>query len=1064
MAGKEAKEESGKAQARSAGYDAVGAESEVLNLWKKERIYDKIVKRNKGKRSFFYLDGPPYTTGSIHIGHAWGKALRDSIMRYKRMQGFDVRDQPGFDMHGLPIENQVEKELGLKNKQEIVDKFGVEKFTKECESYALRMMKPMIKDFERLGVWMDWKDPYMTIKNEYIEGAWHTLSLAEKNGYLYEGKKAMTWCPQCATALAKHELEYADRTDDSIFVKLPIRDRENEFLVVWTTTPWTLPFNLAVMVNPDFDYVRAKIRENGEVWIVVKELAIQVINNSAEKTFDIIEELKGERLSGIRYFHPFLDEDSEQRHIFDDNPKSHSVVFGPEFVTLDAGSGLVHCAPGCGPEDFEVGRRNNLPAYNSVDDYGEFPEGMGRLSGLFAKKDDSRFIEILEEKGLIVSKSKIRHEYAHCWRSKTPVIFRATDQWFLAVERLKKEMIKENEGIAWTPDWGGNRWFKSWLENLQDWCISRQRFWGIPLPIWKCECGKIKVIGSKKEAEELSGKKIENLHRPFIDGIRIKCDCRKDMHRVPDILDVWFDSGAAPWASLEYPGKNTYEILGTPDLILEGKDQIRGWFNSLTCMSMVSFRKIPFKAVYMHGFVNDALGRKFSKSLKNGISPYEVIDKHGADVLRYYMIGAAAPGLDINYNAEDMLQKAKNLQILWNLHKFLIEYSKTIGKKPHKLKIDEKALDIPERYIISKMNSALKRMTDSFDGYRLNETPWIAEELYLALSRTYIQNVREKSSVGTDEEKEIVLYTIYRVLYETIKMLAPIAPFMTETMYQNLKKEFKLDEESVHLLSWPNFYEEEIDGELERDSENVEKVITAILSAREKAQIGVRWPISSVRIVSRDKGVREAASRMKEIIKVQTNTKEIEVLENFREAKVAAKPDFAKIAPVYKDFTPKIIAKLVFESPESILKHIEEKGRFEMKIEGRDIVLEKQHLIIERTVPPDTVFAEFSGGEIYLSAERTPRLEGEGYAREIMRRVQQLRKDAGLKKTHEISLAISFDDALFDELAKHEGLIAEKCGARKISVEKDIPGKKHEHAREEKIKGKSVWIGFDVLK
>lgn len=1065
-------------QSGSGNYNPIESEKAVLALWNDHKIYDKLVKKNHGHQKFYYLDGPPYTTGQIHLGHAWGKSLRDSIMRFKRMNGFDVLDQPGFDMHGLPIENQVEKELGLKDKQEIITKMGVEAFTKACEKYAIERMAPMIEDFKRIGIWMDWKKPYMTIKNEYIEGAWYALHLAEKNGYLYEGKKAMTWCPHCATALAKHELEYEDRKDESIFVKFKILDRENEYLVIWTTTPWTLPFNLGVMVHPDFDYIRAKIKskdaktgketETGETWIVAKAMSTGLINAAAEKVFDTIEEFKGSALAGIRYIHPFLDELDEQKHIFNNNPKAHSVLMSSEFVSLDAGSGLVHCAPGCGPEDFEVGRQNGLPAYNVVDEYGRFPKETGKLAGLTAKKDDSKFIEMLEHKHAIVAKSKIDHEYAHCWRCKTPVIYKATNQWFLAVEKLKNQMISENENINWTPDWGGNRWFKSWLDNLQDWCISRQRFWGIPLPIWKCECGEIKVIGTIKELEKITGKKIENLHRPYIDAVKIKCEnCGKQVSRVEDILDVWFDSGAAPWAAAEFPSKISqaeYESRGTPDLILEGKDQIRGWFNSLTCMSMVSFKKIPFKAVYMHGFINDSQGRKFSKSLKNGISPYEIVDKHGADALRYYMNGAAAPGLDINYNPEDMLQKTKNLAILWNLHKFLLDYSRTIGKKPADLKIDEKDLDITEKYILSKLNSTIKEATEKFNTYKLNEVSWIIEDLYLKLSRTYIQNIREKSSIGTDEEKEIVLYTIYRVLFESIKMLAPIAPFITETMYQNLRKEFDLSDESVHLLSWPKFYNEEINKRLEENVETSEKVLSAILFAREKSQIGVRWPIKEATIVTKDKLIIDSVNALSNSIKTQANIKEITIVEKFRHAKVSAKPEYSKIAPTYKELTPKIIAKLISESADTMLRAIEEKGKFEFKIDGKDVALTKDHLKFERAVPDGFQFAEFSGGEAYLDTARTPELEGEGFAREVMRRIQQLRKDVGLNKNDVIVLAVSVEKDIIDQFTPHTDLIAQKCGAESIIIESSKPKHVFEHEKSEKIKGKEFGIYFDVKK
>jgi len=678
--------------------DVVKTEEKILKFWDDNKIYQKAKAKTESGEKFFYLDGPPYTTGAIHIGHAWGKALRDSLIRFKRMNGFNVWDQPGFDMHGLPIEVSVEKELGLKNKKEILAKLGMKKFIEECEKYAISKMHPMIKDFKRLGIWMDWDNPYTTIKNEYIEGAWHALSLANKNNYLYQGQKSMTWCPRCATALAKHELEYENVKDNSIFVKLPVIGEDNTFLIVWTTTPWTIPFNMGVMAHPEFDYVKAKIEDTGEIWILAKALAGAVILNVAGHKYKIVEEFKGLDLYKTRYKHPFFDEISYHQKTFDENEKAYTVVMSEQYVDVSSGSGLVHMAPGCGAEDYEVGKEFGIPPFNLVDEQGVFPEEMGIFKDFVAKKDDPKFIEAIDKKGLLVASTPVVHEYPGCWRCKSPVIFRATDQWFLAVEKLKGKMIEHNKKITWVPEWAGNKWFDSWLQNLQDWCISRQRFWGIPLPIWVCECGQQKVLGSKKEVEDASGMKLENLHRPWIDEVKIKCKCGKEMSRVEDILDVWLDSGAAPWATLGYPGKTElYDKLGQPDLILEGKDQIRGWFNSLMALSMVAFKKPSYKAVYMHGFINDSEGRKMSKSLKNIISPYEVIEKYGADTFRYYAIGAANPGVDMNYNFDDLKLKYKNIFILSNLVNFLIDLVKTNNMKPNP--IDKTKLEVEEVYI-----------------------------------------------------------------------------------------------------------------------------------------------------------------------------------------------------------------------------------------------------------------------------------------------------------------------------------------------------------------------------
>ncbi|OYT31855.1 isoleucine--tRNA ligase [Candidatus Woesearchaeota archaeon ex4484_78] len=1043
-------------------YDAKTVEPAILKFWEDKTIYEKAVKKNQGKKRFYYLDGPPYTTGKIHIGHAWGKALRDSLLRYKRMSGNNVWDRPGFDMHGLPIEVKVEKSLGIKDKKELVQKLGLRAFIEKCEKYAKSELWPMVKDFKRLGVWLNWKNPYMSIKNEYIEGAWWALAEAHKKGYLYLGKKSMTWCPRCATALAKHELEYETIKEDSVFVKFKVNGKENEYLVVWTTTPWTIPFNLAVMAHPDFEYVKAKIKDSGEIWILAEALASGVIGAVAGKQYEIIEKFKGEKLKGLKYENPFKElpfnkEAEKLEH-------AYSVIMSDKYVSLDAGSGLVHTAPGCGPEDFEVGKEHSLPPYNELDEHGVFSEKMGEFAGLQAKKDDKKFIEALKKKGLLIAVTPVEHEYAHCWRCKSPVVFRATDQWFLATEKLRDKMIEENKKVHWTPDWAGNKWFDSWLRSLQDWCISRQRFWGIPLPIWKSKSGEIKVIGTKKELEEQSGKKIENLHRPWVDEIKLKSSKGEEMTRVPDVLDVWLDSGVSPWASLDFPAdKKLFEELGFPDFILEGKDQIRGWFNSLMCMSMISFEKVPYKAVYMHGFINDAQGRKMSKSLKNIISPYEVIDNYGADTLRYYSIGAANPGLDMNYNHDDAKLKLRNLMVLWNLHKLIIELSKETECNPSKLdsNIMKPLMDLEEKFMFSKLNSTIKKATELFESYKLNEVPWAVEDLFLTLSRTYVQITRDKVGFGSDEEKKTVLYTLYNVFKENLKIFAPIAPFITEQLWQNMRREFGEDEESVHLCDWPEFDEKKIDLELEQTFNFVQGIIQAILSAREKAKLSVRWPIALAEVEVGEETDLEGVKSLKHIIQAQTNCKKINIQTKFPEVKEKLRIETAEIGKAFKKKAPEIIKELEKLDKNKIIDALKAENRFILNIGKERYDLTKEQLVIEREVPKQFVEAEFRGGIVYLDTTRTSDLEAEGFARETMRRVQDLRKKQGLKKQDKIDLYLQVDEDLKEKLDEWLGNIKTKCGAEECKLSEELPAKKYKAQSEEKIKNKIIRIFFN---
>lgn len=1039
-------------------YDFKVIEPSVMDFWKDSKIYEKAVQKNKGKPKFFYLDGPPYTTGKIHIGHAWGKALRDSVIRYKRMRGFDAWDQPGFDMHGLPIEVAVEKQLGIKDKREIISKLGLAKFIEHCEKFALDQLWPMVKDFQRLGIWMNWDNPYMSIKNEYIEGAWWALAEAHKKNLLYQGKKSMTWCPRCATALAKHELEYENRTDASIFVKLPVKNKSNEFLVIWTTTPWTLPFNMAVMAHPEFDYIKAKV--DGETWILAEALAPGVVGAVAEKQYTVLERFKGEKLAGTKYVHPFLDEVEFHRELKEKN--AHTVVMSEKFVTTDAGSGLVHCAPGCGPEDFEVGKQHGLAAFNETDEHGVFPQSMGSLAGLTAKQDDKKFIELLDKKGLIINKVPVEHEYAHCWRCKTPVIFRATDQWFLAVEKFKNEMVEQNKKITWVPEWAGNKWFDSWLKSLQDWCISRQRFWGIPLPIWMNDKGDYIVVSTREELKKLTGKELENLHRPWIDDVVIEKN-GVEYRRVPDVLDVWLDSGVAPWATLNYPSSTKlHKELGFPDLILEGKDQIRGWFNSLSCMSMISHGKIPFKAVYMHGFINDAQGRKMSKSLKNFITPYEITDVYGADTLRYYQIGGAQPGLDLNFNHDDAKLKHRNLIVLWNLHKFVLDLAKELKTNPAELDatVMKNLGGMEERYILSVMNSAIRKATQLFDTYHLNEVPKVVEDFYLAVSRTYIQMVRDKASVGDEDERKAVLYALYTCVLNALKMLAPLTPFIAEQMWQNWKKEFKLKEESIHLCSWPEFNAKDIHEKLEQQMTATDGVVQAILAAREKVKVSLRWPVKKVHVVSSDDSIIKAVEELEDVVKYQTNCKDVHGSREFVEVEMKVLPNPGALGKGFGPKSPKIMGALSKIKPKDILASLTKDGKVSVSFDKESVELNKDHFTIERTVPKKYAEGEFKGGFVYLDTERNDLLDAEGFAREIMRRVQQMRKDGGLAKGDKAAVYIQSDASTAKMLEQWKEKIAEKCGAL-VHVGSSKPVKKYENSVEEKIKDKSFSLYLD---
>jgi isoleucyl-tRNA synthetase len=1017
-------------------YDSQKIEEEILEFWKKNDIYKKVRDSTNGKKPFYFLQGPPYTSGKLHAGHAWNNSMKDFVLRYKQMQGFDVWDRAGYDMHGIPTASKVQKELNLKTKKDI-EKYGLDKFANACMDFSVKHAKIMNEDLFRLGIWMDYENAYMPIEEEWIESVWWLIKRAEEEGRLYEGKKTMTWCPTCETALAKHECEYKKIKDKSIYVKFKIKEKENEYLLIWTTTPWTIPFNLAVMVNPEVDYIKVKV--GNEFWVIAKELADPLIKNKLEKEYTIVGEFKGKDLEHLEYEHPFEDEINDYKSLKENHPNVHTVLLSKEYVTTETGTGLVHCAPGCGPEDYEVGHKNNIPPYNEVDQKGHFNEGMGIFSGLKAKDDDNKFVEELENKGALITTEIVNHDYAHCERSNDPVIFRTTNQWFFKVEDLKGKMLKYNKKIHWVPKTVKNS-FDSWLENLRDNSITKQRFWGTPAPIWRCtECDKYKVISSKEELKSLSNKEPENLHRPWIDKIEIPCECGKTMKRIPDILDVWIDAGVASWACLYFPKrKDLLEKLFPADFILEAREQVRGWFNLLMIASIIGFDKIPFKNVYSHGMLTDVDGVKMSKSIGNVISPYEIMDKYGADALRLYFSQTNA-GEDISFSWKELEVKKRNLMILWNTSNYLLEYSKSQKIDPTKL---SKNLEIEERYILSRLNTTIKKVTELYEFYELDKIPKEIENLFLDLSRNYMQYTREK----IHKNPELVLSTIYKVLFETIKMLSTVSPFITEKIFLELKKEFNLSGDSIAMLKWSKYNKSLINKELEEEINFADQIIQAGLAAREKIKTGVRWPLQSITVVSKSEEAERTIENLKDLIKSKLNVKDILFETKFSGSKMEISPNNAQIG---KDFQKDsvIIRKTLNES---LLNDLNEMGK--IKINGFE--LNKSHIIIKEMLPENLTTSDFNKGNVMLETESNEELELEGFARELMRRVQDIRKENKLKKQDTIKLSIISDL----NLNIWEESIKFKVGATNLAFEKKL------YPIQEKviIKGKEFQIYMEI--
>jgi len=1011
-------------------YNHKELEPGIIKFWQENKIVDKLRNKNKNGKKFNFLDGPPYTSGKFHLAHAWNYALKDLSLRYKRMHGFNVWDRNGFDVHGLPTEHKVMDKYNLKTKEDI-EKFGVDKFVKECQKFCLEMADVMTKDLVRMGVTFDLSDPYMALKTEFMEGEWDLIKKAYQKKKLYYGEKVLTWCQHCETAVAKHECEYKNVNEPSIFVKFPIKGKKDEYLIIWTTTPWTIPFNLAIMVNPKLDYVKVDVE--GEKWILAKALVGVVVQAVVGKKMKVLKEFKGKKLEGTAYNHPFDKFIPKYAELKKDYPNVHTVILSEEYVDTSAGTGLVHSAPGCGPEDHEACKPYKIPPFNNLAEDGFFPKNMGVFSGLRAKVDDKKFIQVMKDEEVLLAQTNVEHEYPHCWRCKNPIIFRITFQWFFKVEEIKEKILKGNKKVHWVPDTSLHA-YESWVKNLRDNSISRQRYWGTPLPIWKCKkCEEVKIVNSRKEIEKEGGIPPENLHIPWIDKVKLDCKCGSKMDRVSDVIDVWVDAGTASWNCLNNDPKKMKEWYPA-DLILEAKEQTRLWFSMLSICSYLYLDKNAFKNVYVYGMLNDIEGKKMSKSIGNIISPYELIDKHGVDVLRFYMCQNNA-GQDINFSWDECKVKHRQLNILWNVQKLLINLSKENNLNPFKIEEKEVKSNFKEeeKYILSKLNSTIEKTTNLFEKYQIDEAILPLQELFLELSRTYIQMIRDKSSLGSEKEKKVCVYVIGKVFFDLLKMMSIVTPFISEAIYLNLQEEFKLSEKSISHFSWPKGDKKKIDTKLEKEVEIARQIITASSAAREKSSLGLRWPIKEIIIAKADKEISSAVKKLSGIIKNQVNCKDIKFVDNLKGISHKIRPDYAKIGPVYGNILPQIIAKINKEDPKKIMKSLE-KGSYDFKVEKKEVNITKEMLFIEEEVPKPYFMSSWKGLSIYVNAERTKELEAEGYSREVMRHLQSSRKKAGLQKTDFIFLTLTASEEMKDKLLMFEKEIKDKVGAQEMTI------------------------------
>jgi len=1022
-------------------------EEKVQKFWKDMDIYERTKKMREDKPKYSFLDGPPYCSGRIHLGTAWNKIIKDTYLRYKSMSGFNIRRQPGWDTHGLPIEHKVEEILGLKSKKEIEERIGIENFVNKCKEFAIENKGIMTKQFKLLGVWMDWDNPYVTFDTKYMESCWWTLKRANEKDLLIKDKRVITWCPRCETALAMAEIDYENKDDPSIYVKFPLKNQDSAeyktYILVWTTTPWTLPSNMAVCINPDFDYAYVKVDE--EIYIMAEALVDSVLNgikhehpddncdcDQTGKNYEILKVVNGSDIEGIEYDHPLSDEIPIQKGF------NHMVLPG-NHVTLTEGTGCVHTAPGHGPEDFEIGKKYGLTIFCPVDEAGLFMNDAGKYVGQFVKDADVNIIEDLKTHDLLYKEGIINHRYGYCWRCKTPIIYIATKQWFLKVTDVKQKMLNELDKIEWVPSWAGENRFRNWVENARDWTISRQRYWGIPIPIWECEnCDEITVVGSIEELKSLSAEgelKGDFIHRPHVDEIAIKCKCGGDMKRTPDVLDVWIDSGIAGWAALHYPEeKDLFEEWYPYDFITEGHDQTRGWFYSQLGCGVISNDSTPYKKVLMHGFTLDEEGKKMSKSLGNVVEPEQVIELYGVDILRFYLLWGNKPWEDLKFNWDELENINKMFNILWNVYVFSTTYMSIDKFDPTEYTLEDIHLREEDLWITSKANSMAKEVTDSLEALHFHKATRAINNFILEdLSRWYIRLIRGRTwNEKNDPDKLGAYYTLYNAIKLLIRTLAPIAPHITEDMYQNLIRTVETGYPlSLHMLDW-EFDEEEIDTELESNMDIVREIIEACARARDAAKYKLRWPVREIIIVSEDKNVLNAAKSLRSVIMEQANTKDVVSSDKFEDVTINALPNMKILGPKLRKDVPIVAAKLAEANGARILEKLESDGVYIVELEEKTITLESQDIVFETELPENVGSSDFEGGNVFIDTTLTPDILSEAMARELIRRVQDMRKDLDLDVEANIEVFVDCSDNFQDIIKNFVDFISHEVRADKF--------------------------------
>ena len=1039
----------------------VDREKQIENFWDENHIFEKSMDSRKEGPTYTFYDGPPTANGKPHIGHVLTRVIKDMIPRYRTMKGYMVPRKAGWDTHGLPVEIEVEKKLGLDGKDQI-EAYGLEPFIKQCKESVWKY-KGMWEDFSgTVGFWADMENPYVTYHDDYIESEWWALKEIWNKKLLYKGFKIVPYCPRCGTPLSSQEVAqgYKDVKERSAIARFKVKD-EDAYILAWTTTPWTLPSNVALCVNPEETYAKVKAAD-GYTYYMAEALLDTVLGKLGDaengvKAYEVLETMTGKDLEYKEYeplFDCAVDICKKQ------NKKAYYVVCDT-YVTLTDGTGVVHIAPAFGEDDAKVGRSYDLPFVQLVDGKGNMTEETP-YAGVFVKKADPMVLEDLDKKGLLFAAPKFEHSYPHCWRCDTPLIYYARESWYIKMTAVKDDLIRNNNTINWIPESIGKGRFGDWLTNVQDWAISRNRYWGTPLNIWECSCGHQECIGSRAELAERSGNpedaKVE-LHRPYIDAVTMKCpECGGEMHRVPEVIDCWFDSGAMPFAQHHYPfeNKDIFEKQFPAQFISEAVDQTRGWFYSLLAESTILFNKAPYENVIVLGHVQDENGQKMSKSKGNAVDPFDALQTYGADAIRWYFYINSAPWLPNRFHGKAVQEgQRKFMGTLWNTYAFFVLYANIDNFDASRYTLDYSKLSVMDKWILSKLNSVVGEVDDDLGNYKIPEAARALQEFVDDLSNWYVRRSRERFwAKGMEQDKINAYMTLYTCLVTFCKAAAPMIPFMTEEIYQNLVRSVDASQpESIHLCDFPKVEEEHVDKKLEADMDIVLKAVVMGRACRNTANIKNRQPVNTMFV----KAEYELTDFYKDIIADELNVKKVVFTNDVREfTSYTFKPQLRTVGPKYGKQLGAIKKYLEELDGNAAMDTLQKDGALKFTAGDVEVSLTEEDLLIEMTQKEGYVTEADNSMTVVLDTNLTPELIEEGFVLELISKIQTMRKDAGFEVTDHIRVAFADNDKIEEIAQKHEKEIAGKVLADVLSVKNELSV-----AKEWNVNGENVKISVE---